>query len=145
MQPVIFTMEQANAMIPVLSAMLRDIFSLNGRIKALAKDIEDLVEIWGKEVFEKGNRDHTLYIERSQKREEVFRELQGKINTIQAYGCFVKNIEHGLVDFLYECGGEYVHLCWKYGEPEIKFWHSMKEGFVGRRPISELLAISNKQ
>jgi len=52
MQPVIFTMEQANAMIPVLSAMLRDIFSLNGRIKALAKDIEDLVEIWGKEVFE---------------------------------------------------------------------------------------------
>lgn len=38
-----------------------------------------------------------------------------------------------LVDF--DAGDGY--YCWKYPELELKFWHGYKDGFSGRRPISE--------
>jgi hypothetical protein len=31
---------------------------------------------------------------------------------------------------------EEVWLCWKAGEPEIKFWHSKHEGFMGRKLLA---------
>jgi hypothetical protein len=38
-----------------------------------------------------------------------------------------------LVDF--DAGDGY--YCWKYPELELKFWHGYKDGFSGRRPVSE--------
>lgn len=38
-----------------------------------------------------------------------------------------------LVDF--DAGNGF--YCWKYPELELKFWHGYKDGFSGRRPISE--------
>jgi hypothetical protein len=29
-----------------------------------------------------------------------------------------------------------VLLCWRFGEPEVQFWHEMDAGYAGRRPLS---------
>ncbi|MDB5085389.1 MAG: hypothetical protein JWN30_2275, partial [Bacilli bacterium] len=44
-----------------------------------------------------------------------------------------------LIDFYTMVDGKEAYLCWKLGEPHsIQFWHGLSEGFVGRKPISQL-------
>jgi len=63
--------------------------------------------------------------------------LKSAINKIQELGCIVKDLDIGLVDFPALYRGEEVFLCWKVGEPGIGFWHGIREGFAGRKPIDE--------
>lgn len=49
-----------------------------------------------------------------------------------------------LVDFPARIGGEEVLLCWKPGEPAVRWYHGLYEGMMGRKPIpAELLEESN--
>ena len=64
--------------------------------------------------------------------------LREQIEAIQETGCVIKDIEVGLVDWPAIHQGREVLLCWKYGEPEVAFWHELHTGFDGRRPVSEL-------
>jgi len=32
---------------------------------------------------------------------------------------------------------EIVFLCWKFGEPQIEYWHRIPDGYAGRRPLLE--------
>ena len=53
-------------------------------------------------------------------------------------GIYIKGFEEGLVDFpALRKNGEEVFLCWKEGEEDINFWHTLQAGFRGRRPITE--------
>lgn len=47
----------------------------------------------------------------------------------------IKDIEQGLVDFPAVIDGQPVLLCWKDGEPEVAFWHTLEGGFPGRKPL----------
>ena len=67
---------------------------------------------------------------------DQFSEL---IQTFVDEGIFVKGFEEGLVDFpAVRKNGEEVFLCWKDGEDDISFWHTLNGGFRGRRPVEEL-------
>jgi hypothetical protein len=60
------------------------------------------------------------------------------VNRIHGLGAQVKDADEGLVDFPALRAGEEVLLCWKLGEEEIGYWHSLEDGFAGRRPLSDL-------
>ncbi|CUT08778.1 Uncharacterized conserved protein (DUF2203), partial [Candidatus Kryptonium thompsonii] len=54
-------------------------------------------------------------------------------------GVLVKGIEQGLIDFPHiRQNGQEVYLCWMYGESSINYWHTISEGFMGRKPIEEI-------
>jgi hypothetical protein len=57
------------------------------------------------------------------------------VEKIHSYGCIVKDVDLGLVDFPALRGGQLVNLCWKKDEPSIAFWHGVEEGFSARRPL----------
>jgi hypothetical protein len=63
------------------------------------------------------------------------RELARVIDEIVEHGAQVKDIDEGLIDFPALSGGETVLLCWKLGEDEIRFWHTVDDGFAGRREL----------
>ena len=63
------------------------------------------------------------------------RELARAIDEIAAHGAQVKDIDEGLIDFPARNGGETVLLCWKLGEDEIRYWHTVEDGFAGRREL----------
>jgi hypothetical protein len=70
--------------------------------------------------------------------EEVVRAADALVECIRridAAGVQVKDLDEGLLDFPAKRGGEDVLLCWKVGEPEVAFWHSIDEGFAGRKPL----------
>jgi hypothetical protein len=54
---------------------------------------------------------------------------------LQELGLLVKDLDEGLVDFPALHGEEEVLLCWRLGEDEVAFWHSLDEGFAGRKPL----------
>jgi hypothetical protein len=67
--------------------------------------------------------------------ESEARELARVIDEIVDHGAQVKDIDEGLIDFPALSGGETVLLCWKLGEDEIRYWHTLEDGFAGRREL----------
>ncbi len=63
------------------------------------------------------------------------RALAQVIDELTEAGVEVKDIDEGLVDFPALRHGETVLLCWKLGEDEIRYWHTLESGFAGRRPL----------
>ena len=61
--------------------------------------------------------------------------LKQAIEKVHEFGCVVKDLDIGLIDFPTLFQGEEVYLCWKLGEAGIRFWHGVNEGFRGRKPI----------
>jgi hypothetical protein len=66
---------------------------------------------------------------------ELKTEIGRLIYRIESYGCVVKDIDLGLIDFPSMRADEPVYLCWKLGEEEVGYWHGMDEGFTTRRPL----------
>ena len=65
--------------------------------------------------------------------------LVGIVRGLEERGIMVKGIDQGLIDFPFiRENGEEVYLCWKVGEDDIRFWHTISEGFGGRRSLEEL-------
>lgn len=62
-------------------------------------------------------------------------ELQQLLASVTEKGIEVKDPSQGLVDFPHWRGEEEVFLCWRYGEEDIRFWHTIKGGFAGRMPL----------
>ncbi len=69
-------------------------------------------------------------------------ELETLVEIVKSFeqrGIMVKGLEEGLIDFPHiRSNGEEVYLCWKVGEDDIEYWHTIEEGFAGRRSIEEL-------
>jgi hypothetical protein len=59
------------------------------------------------------------------------------VSRIQAAGVQVKDLDTGLLDFPSERDGDVILLCWRVGEPEIGWWHTVEDGFAGRKPLTE--------
>jgi len=62
-------------------------------------------------------------------------EIVRIIDRIEAYGCMLKDLDLGLLDFPSMRDGRAVYLCWKAGEPRIEHWHCMEEGFSERKRL----------
>jgi hypothetical protein len=67
--------------------------------------------------------------------ERVAGELAATIDEVTELGVQVKDVEEGLVDFPALRRGETVLLCWKLGEDEIRYWHTLDGGFAGRQEL----------
>ena len=61
--------------------------------------------------------------------------VSSAVERIHALGALVKDLDTGLVDFPARHRGRDVLLCWQLGEDEVAHWHSVEEGFAGRRPL----------
>ncbi len=57
------------------------------------------------------------------------------LSEIASHGVQVKDPDTGLLDFPTVVEGEPALLCWRVGEARIEFWHTVEDGFAGRRPI----------
>ena len=123
----LFSPEKANALIPVLAPILEELW---GKRRELAISLLEF------DPALRGNRPDRLGDRRSARRfTELKAEIVRLINRIEAYGCVVKDIDLGLLDFPALRDGRPVYLCWKAGETSLAFWHATDEGFSNRRPL----------
>jgi len=75
------------------------------------------------------------YIPIKQKLNAAITQFYESSEILEKTGVVIKSIDQGLLDFPSKRFDEDVWLCWKSGETEIKFWHEIDSGFLGRKPI----------
>ena len=61
--------------------------------------------------------------------------MSRKVDELEDLGILVKDLDYGLIDFPAERYGENVFLCWRYGEPEVSYWHEIGEGYESRKAL----------
>ena len=62
-------------------------------------------------------------------------EIDGYVAELAELDVELKDYERGLLDFPGERDGRRVYLCWQLGEPEVRFWHELDTGYLGRQPL----------
>jgi hypothetical protein len=138
-----FTLDEAQAMLPVLESLLRT--AIDG------KKLIETVDAEGQELSHRIFLSGGLLVNvvqvarRKAERERTVQKVKDAVHEIDAIGVQVKDLDIGLLDFPCEVDGEIVLLCWKLGEKSITHWHSTTEGFAGRKPIDERIAKAPKK
>ena len=131
----LFTLEEANSMLPLVRAIVRDIVALSKTVVDRREHLDDLRSRPGKSSSAE-YREEVEHIE-LELVNDVHR-LGELLDELRELGVEPKGLTEGLVDFPAMLNGEVVNLCWKYDEPEIKFWHTLEAGFSGRQPLEGL-------
>jgi hypothetical protein len=128
-----FTLEEATALLPRLTALLTE---LRERRRTLLAREQEQQERYRARVRVNGHaRGGEEFVERQAAIEADLAALNQGIQEILALGVELKDIETGLVDFPAWRGGRVVYLCWRLGEPTIAWWHEIDAGFAGRQPL----------
>lgn len=122
----IFTIEEANSLIPHVRTTLRRIQKLYARLgeyRESATAAAKAAEHGG------GMEEGTEYV-------KTLYEV-GKLTTeLHTLGVQLKDYSQGLVDFPCLRDDRIVLLCWQMGEgDEIEWWHEVETGFAGRKPL----------
>jgi len=131
MAPRVFSVDEANALIPRLVRHFEEIQRLQRQAEQLEVDLERLVEL-----DRSNGRSHGADIKALESQVEgIVGRTNQIIDEFSDLGCEIKDIEHGLVDFPSQRDGRVVFLCWKLGEDQIRFWHELTTGFAGRQPL----------
>jgi hypothetical protein len=119
-----FTVAEANAVLPLARAIVRDIAELANRLQ------ERYDRLTAEGEFAGVNRE-----ELEQELEQDQERLQEYHEELQRLGIELKDFHAGLIDFPSWMGKREVYLCWKLGEPQVSHWHELDAGFAGRRKI----------
>ncbi len=126
-----YTVEEANAMLPLLRSILRDITELACSLRERQDRLARVRVPAGRDDAYSEELQHQVAdFEHDQERlKEYFHELK-KLKVE------LKDPFTGLIDFRAKRDGRDVFLCWKLGEPEITHWHELDSGFAGRQPLN---------
>jgi hypothetical protein len=129
------TVEEANALIPLVQSSLFALRDLRSKILRIQAQIE-IEEMTGSDK----SGDLTAPAQKTivglmESFHVQTRALEQEMEKLFKTGAQLKDLDSGLVDFYSRRDGEIVFLCWKEGETEISFWHSLQGGFQNRRPL----------
>lgn len=131
----LFSVDEANALIASLNALLERAQEILARMRHARDQLIDLRIIWGDTILEPACADHLEYENYQQEFARHEADLASLTEEVSALGCELKDLELGLVDFAATRGEEVVYLCWKKGERHVGFWHPVSEGYAGRQPL----------
>lgn len=138
----LFTVEEANARLPLVRAITRDLSGLARDLVDRRQRLDSLLagrKLSATDVYSDELADMYKSIERDSRRLEEF------VLELQSLGVEAKGAVDGLVDFPAIIDGRVVYLCWKLGEPELLHWHEVDAGFAGRQPLVMSALLSNDE
>ena len=127
-----FTVEEANASLPLVGAICRDLSTLSQEVVERKERLSVLLA--GRDE----GRDDLYRQELAQIEEELERDTRriGEyVQELRDLGVEPKGGVEGLVEFPSEMDDRIVFLCWKLDEPEVLHWHELDEGFQDRQPL----------
>jgi hypothetical protein len=129
----VFTIEQANAMLPLVRAICSDLSTLASDVLERRHRLALLTA--GREL-KTGDpySDELAHMEAELERDA--RRLQEYVEELRQLGVEPKGAVEGLVDFPCQMDGRVIYLCWKLGEPEVLYWHDLESGYAGRQPLT---------
>ncbi|MBN1689128.1 MAG: DUF2203 family protein [Candidatus Omnitrophica bacterium] len=135
-EPKAYTLEETNALVSRMETILN-------RLMDKKEDYDRLHDqLFMHELLVK-NSPHGPYYDPGKAMEKEARNLDHSLTNgfteefkqIQSLGCFVRDLERGIVDFLGFFEGRKVYFCWKRGEKKVQYFHELTEDCRSRQPI----------
>jgi hypothetical protein len=123
----VYTVAEARAALPKVRTLMAQAMAARDEIIALRPEVWPVL----RKAAGNGGNVQTTDLFRQ------FQRLEAGVKGITGMGIVVKDMDHGLVDFLADYKGRRVYLCWKYDESELRYWHDLNAGFAGRQVIDE--------
>jgi len=127
--PRLFTVDEANALLPVVRPLIEGILDKIRRLKAKSAVVirNDGIDPETPNLMSR--------LHENQEIAALIKEIKNAVAEIEDRGCVCKGLEEGLLDFPCLLGKDIVFLCWQYGEAAVTYWHRIEDGFAGRRPL----------
>jgi hypothetical protein len=128
-----FTLTEAEGLLPEIETIMREAVGL----KAQYLEAEQSLQTFMQRVAMQGGVvvDRETVLQNRAERDAHGERLKAAVEKLQEFGCVIKDLDIGLVDFPTLFHGREVYLCWQMGESGISFWHGTDEGFAGRKQI----------
>lgn len=130
----IFTLEEANRLIPDLGRIVKQFNTRRQDLIYLQVELEALRSQGGPPPVEAGLK--RTIAEKEAEVNGLRKELQALHRQVEELGCIVRDYDRGLVDFPAIVERQSAYLCWHLGEESIGYWHGPDDGFAGRRPLN---------
>jgi hypothetical protein len=123
--PKLFTVDEANALLPTLNILLQDAARYRDSLREKAPRMDPILRAagangGGRAGSEYGVEAYNLYL---------------AVERIRELGVILKDLDVGLLDFPHERAGRVVFLCWHPPEERVAFWHEIEAGYAGRQPL----------
>jgi len=125
MEKRLFTVAEANDVLPQLSRVLR---SLQERFRWLNGNRQTVTFLVAEYNIVNESPVDPRYF-------GTLMVVRGALREVEKIGAQVKDIGTGLVDFPAKLNGRDVLLCWRLGEDRVRYWHDLESGFSGRQPL----------
>lgn len=126
----LYTLQEANAMLPLLRSILRDVTTLQAELR---ERYARLTGVQKTEGMDRAHREEVQHmIEEFERCQDRMREYEFELEKL---GVELKDYDTGLIDFRHMKDGREVYLCWKLDESEVAHWHELNAGFSGRKTI----------
>src|SRR5205823_13065003 len=94
-----FTVDEANALIPALEEIFLRLDPKFARMRELRELTDDYEAYYGGGIGEALMVDRDTYARYVRERSDLDRSIQADIDEVLAFGCEVKDLHRGLVDF----------------------------------------------
>jgi hypothetical protein len=129
-----FTVDEANATLPLLRSILRDVTEL---ARVLYERHERIVRMQSAGSLDKAHEEEIQsLIAEFERDQDKMREFEDELRKL---GVELKDHRTGLIDFRSWMDGREVYLCWRLGEDEIAHWHELDAGFSGRQKLKQAI------
>jgi hypothetical protein len=127
-----FTVTEANSMLPLVRAIVRDITELARDLRERHERLSRFRANDGAGLSPAHQEELTQVQTEFEHGQERMKELEQELKQL---GIELKDYFTGLIDFPAWLNGRPVYLCWRMGEPDVGFWHELDAGFAGRQKL----------
>lgn len=125
-----FTLEEARQLLPKVRRHMTRLLTLHDELTALSGvKVHAETADWTA---------HLLAININKRYHELSFKYFAELEALTRVGCYVKDVQQGLVDFYSKLGDNDIMFCWQYDEADLMYYHDEKTGYEGRLPISQL-------
>ena len=132
----LFAVAEADELVPRLEHLFLRLDPKLARLRELRELIEDAEAYFGDGLATAPAGDRDVYADLLQEQTDLERAVQADVDEVHSFGCELKDLHRGLVDFPSRVGDEVAYLCWQRGEGRVAWWHTLKSGFAGRKAIA---------
>ena len=127
----LFTVEEANAHLPIIEPLLRELKQQKEQFDQLRRTLDSLTPAM------RGNGHGALAVDHERRINDLVTRMSAGIRELSAQGIEVKDLNQGLIDFPHLRHDHVVFLCWRLGEGRIGYWHEIEAGFAGRQELDD--------
>jgi hypothetical protein len=128
----LYSVEEANRTLPLVRRIVDDIVRTHAKWRETMRDFDVL------SAGVRADQPNEQAIALQNEAQRLAADIALCMRELEQLGLEFKDYDLGLVDFPSLMGDRAVYLCWRLGEPEIRYWHELDGRYAGRQPIEPL-------